>query len=676
MSRVLFPPTSHYSKSAPAAVSAPLVVTTTEDIIDANDGVLSLREAVNAANLREGLDTITFDSALSGKTVTLLTGASHDPDGQPFVGYLAVTDDLIIDGGSSLEDAVTLSATGEASSAPVFSFEGVQARIEDVNFVEGTTIGSPQVFAQDSVLEVERVSFTAGAQYSGGMYLADSDLKMVDSKSVVSGESGTSIDLVGTNNIEIIRCDLTGRGLYAVTIDGQNYRPDSNPDGFLKIIDSSIQAVARYLSVGIDFSGQVEIQNSTITAVTKNSFDDVDPDDHALLLRAGGSAHLNNVTIIGTNGDDLYFDSNIVEIEEGASLLLENSIIVDDGNEFVTTISGDYTDGGGNVLTDRDGVTVDDVFVTGKLEDNGGPTRTVALLDDPSNPAIGAADPATALDVDQRGLPRDAMPDAGAFEAGATAPPSFDAFPDLSEKRPVASGDINGVDPARFLIGADGDASITFLDEYGAYQSVLGVYLIDADGVIHSPKIVFDHIEHAETTDLDGVSDKSRPGGGPLHEGDTVQLADLYDPAELDGELSFGLFLVADGRTENPVELFEGGTLLFRDGGDPATLDSSVPDLVHVADDGTETRIVGDIIHSSDATPQTPLENSLNPEAKGMVLSGLLDDGGYVVGFEDRVEAADNAAAGTTGSDFNDLLVAIDSPNSKSPLVPMDEAIV
>ena len=52
----------------------------------------------------------------------------------------------------------------------------------------------------------------------------------------------------------------------------------------------------------------------------------------------------------------------------------------------------------------------------GVLADNGGPTQTVALKLDPSNPAIGGADPATATATDQRGVARDADPDIGAFE--------------------------------------------------------------------------------------------------------------------------------------------------------------------------------------------------------------------------------------------------------------------
>jgi hypothetical protein len=55
------------------------------------------------------------------------------------------------------------------------------------------------------------------------------------------------------------------------------------------------------------------------------------------------------------------------------------------------------------------------------LGDHGGPTETVALVDSPTNPAVDQGDAATCTavpisSVDQRGLPRVAPCDIGAYE--------------------------------------------------------------------------------------------------------------------------------------------------------------------------------------------------------------------------------------------------------------------
>ena len=49
-------------------------VTTDIDIVDAEDGVMSLREAVALANGNDSRDTITFDSSLAGRPTLLLLG--------------------------------------------------------------------------------------------------------------------------------------------------------------------------------------------------------------------------------------------------------------------------------------------------------------------------------------------------------------------------------------------------------------------------------------------------------------------------------------------------------------------------------------------------------------------------------------------------------------------------
>jgi Bacterial Ig-like domain/Passenger-associated-transport-repeat len=63
-----------------------LVVTTASDVVDANDGLTSLREAITYANAHPGADTITFDASLDFQTINV---TSFLP---------VITDDLVIAG--------------------------------------------------------------------------------------------------------------------------------------------------------------------------------------------------------------------------------------------------------------------------------------------------------------------------------------------------------------------------------------------------------------------------------------------------------------------------------------------------------------------------------------------------------------------------------------------------
>ena len=91
------------------------------------------------------------------------------------------------------------------------------------------------------------------------------------------------------------------------------------------------------------------------------------------------------------------------------------------GGSAVTAASSHNLIGPGGAGGLADGVNGNIVVASaaalglGALGDYGGLTQTVPLLS--GSPAIDAADPALAPAADQRGLPRDALPDIGAFEA-------------------------------------------------------------------------------------------------------------------------------------------------------------------------------------------------------------------------------------------------------------------
>ncbi len=172
---------------------------------------------------------------------------------------------------------------------------------------------------------------------------------------------------------------------------------------------------------------------------------------------------------------------------------------------------------------------------------------------------------------------------------------------------------------------------------------------------------MFERIEHSEPSDE--ASEAARPGGGPLSPGDAVLLSDLFAPEELSPGTGFGLFLAADGWALNDAAIFAGGSLEFRSDGGPASVTDTTPELVFIADDGRETLVLGNILHTIDAGSANPLSNKLNPGDTGQVTSGLLD-GQFTVAFEDKPLSATNV-----DRDFNDALFAVDAANTAPPLV-------
>jgi len=138
-----------------------------------------------------------------------------------------------------------------------------------------------------------------------------------------------------------------------------------------------------------------------------------------------------------------------------------------------------------------------DLFATGELADNGGPTPTIALLDSPDNPAIDGADPARAPATDQRGEGRQRAPDIGAFELHNNLPPqAVDVTLTTDQNRAVA-GRLVGSDP-------DGDALTFFTVDAPAH----GAVVVDADGdFVYTPARDFDGTDSFTFRVGDGEAD-------------------------------------------------------------------------------------------------------------------------------------------------------------------------
>jgi hypothetical protein len=140
------------------------VVTTADDVVDAGDGLISLREAVSYA--QQGGYTVTFSSDLVGETIEL---------DSPII----ITRDVSINGGSN-EVTVDANRTGSAFSINVSS---VQANVPDV-YLRNMTItggyatngGAINVASGNVYLDNLIIWGNEATKYGGAIYAYDSEL--------------------------------------------------------------------------------------------------------------------------------------------------------------------------------------------------------------------------------------------------------------------------------------------------------------------------------------------------------------------------------------------------------------------------------------------------------------------------------------------------------------------
>lgn len=182
--------------AADSAVASNLLVTTANDVVDSNDGLTSLREAINYANTHAGDDTITFATDLAGKTITLIEGE------------LDITDTTGVTTISGLgKDELTLDANYASRLFRIA--DGAIAVISDMTIAHGAALDGGAIENQGT-LNVARCFFDhsfaengAGIENSGVLTLVDSVFSRCFSSSPWTNENiGGGLDNRGTATVD------------------------------------------------------------------------------------------------------------------------------------------------------------------------------------------------------------------------------------------------------------------------------------------------------------------------------------------------------------------------------------------------------------------------------------------------------------------------------------------
>ena len=455
-----------------------ILVDENSDVVDNNysTGHVSLREAINASNTNPGTQIISFDGSLGDQTITL--GGTQ----------LALTDDVTITGLGAHSSIID----GNAQSRIFQVNNGVTANISGLTITNGS-------------------SDTGGGIYNlGTLTLSNSTV----SNSYASGDGG------GIQNI------LNEEGNPTLTVTGSTI--SGNMSGSI--------------GGGINnFFGSLSVTNSTISGNSAGHSGGG--------IFTDGETTLNHVTITDNLADsDDNSNSTGGGIVGGTTTTVHNSII--SGNHEMT--AGVPTDDdvaghlplavgssynligvGGGLTNGVDGNQVG--VVDPKLAAlgwYGGPTQTHALMSDST--AIDAADPASALTEDQRGVPRP-------LDGGTSETSDIGAFEFLTNILVDNNGD---EDDGNYSAG-----NVTLREAINASNTNPG-----------TQTIMFDDVLSGQTITL---------GGTQLQLTDDVTIANLgTSSVTIDGNMTSRIFYVNGGVTAYIIGLtISNGNVTANGGG-------------------------------------------------------------------------------------------------------------
>ena len=333
-----------------------LVVTTASDVVDANDGVLSLREAVALANAGDGLDRITFDGALANQTLTL-TG-----------GQLVITSDVTINGDTNGDHKADFTISGNDTSR-IFGIFDCSVALASLTLTDG--------------YGRSLYSVSGGAIYAD-LYsrLSIADCTIQDSYA----KRGGAITCHGTT-LTIVNSTLSGNkaGIFGGGALWMGYGMHPKTATFVNTTIHGNSSVGDGGAISNESNVTMNIFSSTITDNTTGG--------------AGGgiSTYTNNFLNI-TNSVIAGNTSGDIDEPKFTLVTAKNSIFGSD----VPTLYGNSYGNVGNVTN----------LGLGELLDNGGTVRTLSPLDGSVMIGAGsiAALPLDTYDIDHDGNTTEVLP--------------------------------------------------------------------------------------------------------------------------------------------------------------------------------------------------------------------------------------------------------------------------
>ena len=490
----------------------------------------TLRDAISSAATG---DTIAFDPALNGQTISLVSGLNITRDGITITGNL----------GSDGKPAVTVDAGGLGSPTAIYvtgsNFTLRHLRLSGVRGTYGLEIragaGGPQVVVN---ARVEGNEFTAGGvntnqnAISVGMETDAADAR-ISNVSIVGntflhfagGGDGVHVPLNGTNClVENLQIDLNyfSDTEYPVELVPSNGGTNNRIQGTAITRNTFVGNGVPITLTSLNSPGYAITTGNVIAATTIEQNTLVGNMTGGITLTGGGSDTANNqilnTQIINNSITGTRQNSPIVIIAgrdnaqgnhiDGVSII--NNTIANNEPDYTAIGGGSGAQGNrlsgikvtntifwnnshgdiGELVLPGDVsycITSDKRFagvngnigtdpMLGPLQNNGGPTLTQALS--PGSPAINSANDSVAPRRDQRGYARQDTADIGAFELNGIGPPAQPL--NISTRMEVLSD--NNVLIAGFIVtGPEGSTKKVMIRGLGPSLAKAGVTNFLAD---------------------------------------------------------------------------------------------------------------------------------------------------------------------------------------------------
>ena len=277
---------------------------------------------------------------------------------------------------------------------------------------------------------VSRMTFRGAAglvDSGGGIYNCFGTLTVIDS--IITGNrirGGNGIFGYGGG---IYNCPSSTLTLINTTISGNSAEVGGAicNGGLLTIINSTFSGnvAHQHRGGGIASYGTLIITNSTLSGNSSGSGGQAGGILNGGLFQSAGTLVINNSTLSGNTAGE--GRGGAIFNVKASTVVLQNSIVA---NNTGGNCQGRVSSNGYNLSSDNscDFDAAGDLNNTdpglGPLQNNGGPTDTMALL--PGSPAIDAGNPGGCTDgqghllkTDQRGMPRPNKEDASGCDIGA-----------------------------------------------------------------------------------------------------------------------------------------------------------------------------------------------------------------------------------------------------------------